>query len=166
MIPKLNHTQVPNLFIDQKMSRLSGNATKIFISICRKTIGWHKETDQIAHSQLSKLSGIKHNVTIQRAVEELIDDKLIIMTRSGSGRGIKTNYEINFDNISKNDILKNGSDNDIKKADIIPENDIKEGIIISENDTTKERNINKNNIKKDDFFLNLIPIELNISDFL
>lgn len=53
-----NHTQVPNLIFDEFMSKMAGSELKVFLAICRKTIGWHKDTDSISYSQIQKLTGL------------------------------------------------------------------------------------------------------------
>jgi phage replication O-like protein O len=65
-----NYTQLNNDFISE-MHKFSGNAVKVFIAISRKTIGWHKISDRISHSQLKELTGIKHHVTLMKAIKEL-----------------------------------------------------------------------------------------------
>ena len=57
MIQLPNHTQIANSFIE-RMDEYTGNEVKVFLAICRKTIGWHKVSDKIPYSQISKLTGI------------------------------------------------------------------------------------------------------------
>lgn len=90
-IGKLNHTQISNDFIDQYMDRLSGSATKVFLAISRKTIGWHKDLDYISLTQLEEITGLSRH-TVINATEELIKCELIKKTKSKN-----TNiYEINY----------------------------------------------------------------------
>jgi phage replication O-like protein O len=92
MLNKLNHTQLSNDFIDNHMKNLSGNASKIFIAISRKTIGWHKDTDKISFSQLLDITGIKSRDTLNKAIKELEIYNIIKVSRVQ-----KTNqYEINY----------------------------------------------------------------------
>lgn len=103
-VPKLNHTQTPNYFIDNYMAIVSGAATKVFMAICRKTIGWHKETDRISLRQLEKITGLARN-SIKGAIEELLRNDLIETERKGRGRGLNIFYNIKFERFigSKND---------------------------------------------------------------
>ena len=71
-IKKPNHTQLSNDFIDNWMQELSGNAVKVFIAISRKTIGWHKDIDQISNSQLQIMTGIKNRSSLLKAINELV----------------------------------------------------------------------------------------------
>lgn len=159
MLQKINHTQVPNDFIDRYMGILSGNAIKVFLVVARKTIGWHKESERISNSQIMSLTGIKDVKTLNRAIAELINHKLIIKERNGMGRDIETYYEINFsadiksqsddgDNSGNIPLLDDGKGGKIppindKKGGKIPPINGKEGW---KNSTHKiNNNINKNN---------------------
>jgi phage replication O-like protein O len=72
-----NHTQVPNEFVDEVMSGLNGSAVKVFIAICRKTIGWHKVSDAISYSQIEKMTGLGWDA-VRAALDVL--EKLDIIT--------------------------------------------------------------------------------------
>lgn len=52
-----NYTQIPNEIIDKWMRDLSGLQFKILMAICRKTFGWHKQSDKISMSQLEEITG-------------------------------------------------------------------------------------------------------------
>lgn len=141
-LPKPGFTQISNEYIDKYMPEVSKEATNVFIAICRKTIGWHKETDRISYSQLLSMTNIKSINGLKKAIKELKEKDVIKIEKTGIGRGIKTFYEINF--ISQDDM----SFDDISQDDTIePINmschDIKKHIIVSSHDTTKENNINK-----------------------
>lgn len=141
-LKKPSYTQIPNDFIDNYLSKLSGKAISVFLFICRKTIGWHKDCDIISQSQLLKFTSIKSVNTLKKVIQELIDIDLIKVNREGIGKGIKTTFEINFileNNISKIDTK---DDSNISKIDT------KDDSNISNFDTTKENNINKINKKK------------------
>lgn len=88
-----NHTQFPNIIIDNYMCHLTGGQIKIILAIARKTIGWHKKTDQISNTQMAKLTGLTIP-GIKKAMNTLIECGIIKMNRSGTGKGIKTNYEL------------------------------------------------------------------------
>lgn len=92
---KPNYTQVPNEFIDIIMSNIGGSSVKVFLAICRKTIGWHKDTDSISLTQLQEMTGISRN-TLLDSINEL-GGLLVIDKKEG-----KTNkYTINFDQYQK-----------------------------------------------------------------
>jgi len=91
-LQKDNHTKVSNEFIENYMHLLSGSAVKIFISISRKTNGWHKETDSISLSQMQTLSGLSKKQTI-KAVKELEENDLIKVDKTA---GKTSNYTLNY----------------------------------------------------------------------
>lgn len=89
-------TAVDNAVFDEIMPTLSGSEWKILSLIIRKTIGWHKELDGIAYSQMRKGTGIKSNTTIQKAVHSLLDKGIIEQGQTG----LKTDphfYRLNRD---------------------------------------------------------------------
>jgi phage replication O-like protein O len=136
MLNKINHTQLSNDFIDTYMKRLSAAAVKVFVAISRKTIGWHKDIDRISQGQLVELCGLSIN-TIKAAIKELKLYEIIKVSRTGTGKEIKTYFEINYKseaNVSKIDILS---------KDFISEIDTLDLDNVSKIDTTKESNINK-----------------------
>ena len=90
-----NYTQFPNIIIDDMMWQLTGAQVKIILAIARKTFGWHKQTDRISNSQLTGLTGLSEAGLI-KAMKGLLKMQLIIKEQTGKGKGIKTNYEINF----------------------------------------------------------------------
>ena len=87
-----NHTQVPNDFIDKDMKTISGNDAKVYLVICRKTIGWHKEADYISISQIVNLTGISNRVVI-KCINNLAEKKFIAKERTKH----TTRYTINFE---------------------------------------------------------------------
>lgn len=50
---KPNFTQIPNIVLDEMMSELNESELKVFLYICRRTYGFHKEKDAISLSQLT-----------------------------------------------------------------------------------------------------------------
>lgn len=92
MIPKINHTQIPNYFLDNYLNKISLSATKVFLVICRKTIGWQKETDQIGIRKICELTGLSNKPVIN-AINELIEIGLII---KGDTKQYGTEYFINY----------------------------------------------------------------------
>jgi phage replication O-like protein O len=74
-----NYTQVPNLVMD-RMNEWTGAQVKVMLAICRKTIGWHKESDAISYSQLQKMTGLGRDA-ISAALVALESEKLIEIER-------------------------------------------------------------------------------------
>jgi len=99
-VEKPNYTQTPNRFIDEYMSQLESYSTCVYLTICRKTIGYHKDTDEISLSQIIKLSGLSKN-TVLKGIAELELNLLISVTRKGKGRRSVNTYGLNFDSVQK-----------------------------------------------------------------
>ena len=93
---KPNHTQVPNDFFDEVMCTLNGTETKVYLAICRKTLGWHKEKDAIAKSQIIEMTGSSENAVVE-AIHRLEKMKLVQIDRSTGGRGKGNCYTLLFD---------------------------------------------------------------------
>lgn len=90
------YTTMDNFIIDQVMPKLSGSAWKVLTVIIRKTIGWHKECDEVSFRQLLTLTGIKSFATLTNALKELEVKKIIKVDR-GDGKGITFIYALNLD---------------------------------------------------------------------
>lgn len=97
-ISKLNHTQISNDFLDNYLHKISSKATKIFLVISRKTIGWHKESDRITLTQIIKISGMSKN-TVRTGIKELLKKDIIIVDKSGYGKGQQVFYSINYNDL-------------------------------------------------------------------
>ena len=113
MLENLNYTQIPNHVVDEWMNVMSGSAAKIFIAICRKTIGWHKLSDAISLSQLRKITGISSNNTLKKGIDELIDMELITKER---GAGKTSVFDINIEAISNSEIAISLFDSTMSKT--------------------------------------------------
>ena len=72
-----NSFQIANSVIDEYLSQMSGNALKCYILIVRKTRGWQKTHDSLSVSQIQKLTGIKSEETVEKAINELVELGLI-----------------------------------------------------------------------------------------
>jgi phage replication O-like protein O len=87
-----NYTQIPNVIIDEWMRNMNASSFTVLMAICRKTLGWQKESDYISQSQIMGITGLSKNSVI-RALKELKDKELInIIERPG----ITSNYTLNL----------------------------------------------------------------------
>lgn len=86
------YTQIPNYIIDEWMSNMKSSSFKVLMVICRKTLGWQKESDYISQSQIMEITGLSKNAVI-RALAELKDKELINVIER---QGITTNYTLNL----------------------------------------------------------------------
>jgi len=101
-LQKNNHTQISNDFIDNNMKNMSGGASKVFIAISRKTIGWHKETDAISIAQIMNITGLSNRGVIN-CIIELEKSALIKVFRKKSAKDYNyTNeYTIHYEESSQ-----------------------------------------------------------------
>lgn len=89
-----NHTQIPNSIIDEHMKSLTPAQFKVLIAICRKTIGWHKQSDYISISQIVELAGVS-NKTVIAAVRDLEQFGFIVTQKSNrTTTHITLNYNV------------------------------------------------------------------------
>jgi len=86
-----NHTQIPNEILDET-HLYSESELKVILAICRKTIGWHKQEDNISFSQIAEITGLS-SASISKALKELEEIRLITVTRKD---GITNHYYINY----------------------------------------------------------------------
>jgi phage replication O-like protein O len=108
-------TAIDNVILDEIMPRLSGTEWKILCFIIRKTVGFQKETDAIAYSQIVKGTGIRSRNAVAQALRELqgltktswpsgqtfwVRDSSkpdLIHAFEGEGRKDATSYRLNAD---------------------------------------------------------------------
>ena len=94
MLEVPNHTQIPNIIIDQHMAELSHAQFKVLMAICRKTIGWHKQSDYISISQIVELAGVS-NKTVVGAIKQLENKGFIVTQKTNRSTTLITiNYEV------------------------------------------------------------------------
>jgi len=85
-------TQIPNVIIDEWMKNMNASSFTVLMVICRKTLGWQKESDYVSQSQIMEFTGLSKNSVI-RALKELKDKELINAIEKP---GITTNYTLNL----------------------------------------------------------------------
>lgn len=104
-----NYTQVPNIFLDELMSELTGSEFKVLIYITRRTFGFGKRSDNISLNQiangiikkdgtvLDKGTGLSKTQIIN-AINKLVDKGIIIkVKRASEKKGLEaTNYSLKF----------------------------------------------------------------------
>lgn len=143
-----NHTQIPNDVLDN-MGHFEGAELKIFLAICRKTIGWHKLTDRISYSQIKKMTGLSIN-GIRKAMDKLINKKFINQVQINNGFV----YEINFGTPDSTMQLSDIAQNDIALSDKTMQlSDTKKRKTVPLSNTTKDniKETIQNKIKKSKF---------------
>lgn len=88
-----NAFQIPNAFVDQILKHLHEAEIKVYLFIVRKTLGWHKEFDNISLSQFKIALDVKDDRTIQSALNKLLDKDLIIKKEQA---GYPSKFAINL----------------------------------------------------------------------
>lgn len=110
-----NYTQVPNVFLDELMSELTGSELKVLMYITRRTFGFGKKSDNISLNQiangiikkdgavLDKGTGLSKTQIIN-AINKLVDKNIIVkVKRASKEKGLEsTNYSLKF----KKDLLE------------------------------------------------------------
>lgn len=86
-----------NYIIDLVMPKVSPNEWKCLCLIIRKTIGWHKEHDELSFSQIKKGTGIKSNTTVADALKELEKAGYITVDRFVDDQWKSNIYALNLD---------------------------------------------------------------------
>ncbi len=70
------YTKVPNVFFDEVMRKLPPSEYMVLMLFVRKLYGFHKNTDMISLSQITKMANIAKS-TIRRAIRGLEEKGLI-----------------------------------------------------------------------------------------
>lgn len=88
-----NFTAIPNEVFDEHMRSLSGSELKVLLVVCRKTIGFHKDTDSISISQIEEMAGISNRSAID-AVNALVEKNILM---KDSKKGATSKYTLDID---------------------------------------------------------------------
>ena len=140
-----NYTTFPNEIIDHIMPKCKPNTWKVVCITVRKTIGWHKDEDQISLSQYMKLTGIVGRSTLSQALQDAVTQGYLIKTEGPTNSyAINRDYEIEGSPISV----------PASSPKTVPPPSPKTG-------HTKERSLNKVKKKKE----GAIPEKINTPDF-
>jgi hypothetical protein len=99
VMPFLEHghyTQVHDTIFDEVMPKCPPNAWKVLCLILRKTRGWQKDADAIPYKQIREGTGISSNTTIQKAIEWLVKQGMIVsnVSRDEAGHQVATTYAL------------------------------------------------------------------------
>lgn len=76
-------TRIPNIILDEWMSKMQPSSFKVLMAICRKIYGWRKKSDYISLSQIKKSTGLDKR-TIIRSIQELEEKNLIIVDKNSN----------------------------------------------------------------------------------
>lgn len=100
-LPTPNYCQVPNVLLDEWISKLGNAEFKILMYMCRKTFGWHKIKDRISLSQMTKATGLTRSNIIS-AIRSLCKLGLLMKMKIGKVGQEQTYYEIIIHDNSNN----------------------------------------------------------------
>jgi phage replication O-like protein O len=91
-----NHTQTPNDLFDVHMMDMGECELKVALAIIRKTLGFHKKSDQISLTQLQKLTGLSRQGVID-GTEKAISRGIVEIVGTGKRGVLIYGLVINFD---------------------------------------------------------------------
>jgi phage replication O-like protein O len=86
-IPAPNYTQIPNIIPDEIIRHITGSESKLMWIFSRQILGWHKDGDSIAISQMIEMTGMCKQTVID-AIKSLEHKKIIEATRSKDDSGV------------------------------------------------------------------------------
>lgn len=115
-----NYTQVPNILIDEWMSKMKPASFTVLMTICRKTFGWRKESDSIGMSQIIKLTGLPKR-TIFRCIKELEDKELIKVNRNNYINEYSVNITGDTEDTTKIKVVPHSHQIDATQSPVLPE---------------------------------------------
>lgn len=97
-----NTFQTPNVLVDDYMHHLTGNETKCYLVIVRKTLGWLKRRDRLALSQIAELAGLGDGPT-RESMKELCKYGLVNKTAENDPfKNQGPEYELELDDMKIN----------------------------------------------------------------
>ena len=161
-----NYTQVPNVFLDELMSELTGSELKVLMYITRRTFGFGKKSDNISLNQIANGitkkdgtildkgigSSIRH---VQRAIKGLVDKNIIIkVKRASKEKGLEsTNYSLKF----KKDLFELYRHFDHRPMDILT---IEQKKVIQNKETQQQKKLVVNSKKGKELIDKLIKLKV------
>lgn len=78
-----NHTQMPNILLDEHMAKMGEAELRVVLAVCRKTFGWHKDKDMISFSQLQQLTGLSRE-SVSTGVQQALARGVLGRTKRGN----------------------------------------------------------------------------------
>jgi phage replication O-like protein O len=79
------HTRICNELFERIMLHpFSARELKVIMAIIRKTYGYHKKSDRISLSQISKMTGIRGRNHVAEVLAGLVNKNIVIRERTSS----------------------------------------------------------------------------------
>lgn len=139
-----NYTKMPNIVIDSIMQNISPNAYKCLSVIIRCTLGYQRDSYQIAQTLFLEITGIKRKETVIDAIRELEQLKIISVDRSTH---INT-FSLTFDQYEKTVLVRKNSTKSVSTEKPYQVGTNNPYLVGTENPySIKERKKKENNIK-------------------
>ena len=105
-----NSTQLPNLILDKVFPLIPEAEARCLIYICRRTFGFHKESDRISFSQF--MDGIKDRrgnvldygaglarASVYKGLKNLVDAGAVMVHKSKAGNYYRINLHMDVDKV-------------------------------------------------------------------
>jgi hypothetical protein len=105
-----NSTQLPNIILDKIIPLIPESEARCLIYICRRTFGFHKESDRISFSQF--IEGIKDRrgvvldygtglsrQSVASGLKNLVKSEAVIVSKNKTGNWYKINLQMDVDKV-------------------------------------------------------------------
>lgn len=107
-----NSTQIPNIILDHIFPQLPEAEARCLLYICRRTFGFHRDTDRISFTQFENGITSKEGETldvgtglsrpsINQALSNLFNAEIIHITKSSKGNFYEINLNLDTDKVVK-----------------------------------------------------------------
>ncbi|MGO4346323.1 replication protein [Paenibacillus sp. MCAF9] len=151
-----NYTQIPNYVLDfLARTKLSPTQYRIALVVCRFTFGFHRKKAKLSLSFLSKATGCTERL-IQREVTELVEMGIFLEGLEGRTRTLEFNIDHMSEVYDPYPQNTHGSDITLSKQTGTPRPN---GQVPTLSKQTTKKESNKENIKENKRYIDLIQIE-------
>lgn len=97
-----NSFQIPNCLVDDYMRYLSGDEVKCYALLARKILGWQKDKDRIATSQIMEKTGLQEK-TIRKVMSNLVAFGLVLRVSENNAANHGTEWALQLDDTKINE---------------------------------------------------------------
>ena len=111
-----NHTQTPNICLDEIFKTLTEGELRVILVIIRQTFGWHKSADKISLNQLAEKTGMERK-SVCRSLASLIEKKLVDKKKFGTIGKERCYFSLIVENTEPEEV--DGYDDDITEEEML-----------------------------------------------
>ncbi len=86
-----------NAVLDHMMPQLAPTSWMVLCYIIRKTIGWHKESDELSLNNIVDGTSIKSKTTVIKALDDLVSRGWVMVTERPNDHVTPNTYALNLD---------------------------------------------------------------------